>query len=68
MAAPVLAFLATPAGQAMLGALMTEAPALFGKILAIWGKSGAVSAEEIAAFLASYKPPDVIYAEVGVTP
>lgn len=66
MVAPVIAFLGTPAGQAMLGALMTEAPALFGKLLGIWGKQGAISAEEIAAFIVSYRPPETFYDEPKV--
>ncbi len=60
MSAP-LAFLATPAGQALLAGLMEEAPKLFGKVLGIWGKSGAVSAEEIARFVADYKPSSTFY-------
>lgn len=57
----MIAFLGTPAGQAMIGALMTEAPALFGKLLGIWHKQGLVSAEEIAGFISSYKPPESFY-------
>ena len=63
MPAPALAFLMTPQGQALLGAILSEAPALVGKLFAIWSKKGIVSAEEIAEFLASYKPPDTFYAE-----
>lgn len=68
MPAPVLAFFATPAGQALLIGLMTEAPAFFGKILGIWGKQGSVSAEEVAAFIVGYKPPDTFYEDPPVVP
>ena len=61
MSAAPLAFLATPAGQALLTGLMEEAPKLFGEVLGIWGKSGEVSAEEIATFIAGYKPSGTFY-------
>ena len=67
MTAP-LAFLATPAGQALLAGLMEEAPRLFGKILGIWGKNGEVSPDEIASFIAGYKPSATFYSDGAPTP
>lgn len=63
MAAPIVAFLTTPGGQALVGAILAEAPELVGKLLGIWHKQGLVSAEEIAEFLAGWKPSSSFYQE-----
>ncbi len=55
MAAPILAFFATPAGQALLGSLIVEAPKAFGKVIAILANKGHISPEEIVEYAASWQ-------------
>jgi len=55
MPVPALAFLGTPAGQALLGALIVEAPKVFGKVVAILAKDGKITPEEIVQYAASWQ-------------
>lgn len=59
--ASLMAFLATPAGQALVAVV----PTLAGDIIAIWHKSGAITTEDLANYLATSKPFDVLVPKKG---
>lgn len=62
MPAPVVGFLLSPAGQALVGGILAEAPALAGRLLAIWHKQGLVQSDEIAKFISGWADAGSFYA------
>lgn len=54
--ASLVAFLGTPAGVALVAAI----PTLAGDIISIWHKSGAVTTQDIADYIASGKSFDAL--------